>query len=128
MRNALEQEIAALCANAASRLARHDSAVILGVCLCFAPFPPVNLAGLLLTGVNFGLVWRHRLPKSEIPLLRVGIFAVLIYAVLWTAILLWVIRTGGFSAISGWLMAWREWLWHGFLAPAPPRSSSIQQI
>jgi hypothetical protein len=128
MRNALEREFFASCENAASRLGRHDSAVVLGVCLCFAPLPPVNLAGLLLTCLNFGLVWRNRLPKSEIPLLRAGVLAVLVYAALWTAALLWVIRAGGFSAAAGWLGFLREWIWHGLPTPAPSRSPSIELI
>jgi hypothetical protein len=127
MRNALERGFSALCTSAASRLARHDSAVVLGVCLCFAPFPPVNLAGLVLTGINFILVWNKRLPKSEIPLLRAGVFTVLVYAVIWTAVIFWAVRTGAFSGAVGWLNDWRLGLWNG-LHPAPPVSPSIQRI
>jgi hypothetical protein len=128
MRNAPEREFITLCTNAASRLARHDSAVVLGVCLCLAPFPPVNLAGLLLTGLNFVLVWNNRLPKSEIPLLRAGIFVILVYAVLWTAVIFWAVHTGTFSGVAGWLNDWRLWLWDGLHPPTPSVSHSIQRI
>jgi hypothetical protein len=128
MRSVLEREFFGLCASVASRLGNHDSAAVLGVCLCFAPFPPVTLAGLLLTCLNFVLVWNNRLPKSEIPLLRVGVLAVMVYAVVWTAAISWLIHIGGFSAATGWLNAWRSWLWNGLQAPAPSSSSPIQRI
>lgn len=127
MRSALEREIAGLCAGAASRLARHDPAVVLGVGLCFVPFPPVTLAGLLLTVLNFVLVRNDRLPKSVTPLLWTGLWATLFYTILWTAVIFWLVHTGGLSAVIGWLHARGLWLWHGFHAtPAPP--PGIQQI
>jgi hypothetical protein len=99
-----------------------------GFGLCFAPFPPVNLAGLLLTCLNFVLVRNNRLPKSEIPFLRMGVLAVLVYAALWAAVMLWLIHPGSFSTVAGWFSDGRLWLWDGFHRPASSTSPSIQRI
>ena len=128
MRTALEREFFALCTHAASRLSRHDPAVVLGVCLCFAPFPPVSLAGLMLTGLNFALVRGGKLPDHETPLLRLGVAAFVVYAALWTPFILWVIHTRDVPAAMLWLKAWWLWLQGGVSRPPSSTNLSIQRV
>ena len=94
MQSALEQEILAWLDAIGARLRRHDRIVLLGVALCFVPFPPANLAGFLLTCMNLMLVRKGTLPRRELPLLCVGLAAILAYAALWTGLIVWTVRSG----------------------------------
>lgn len=106
MRSAREQRILARFDVIAARLRGHDRVVLLGVALCFVPFPPATLAGFLLTCMNLVLIRKGRLPRRELPLLIVGLMACLVYATLWTGLILWMVRADEprrvWDVLSGW--------------------------
>jgi hypothetical protein len=128
MESALKREFSTWCYSTARRLALHDPAVLLGVLLCFAPFPPVNLLGFTITCINLVLVRNNRLPKSEIPILRTAFFALVAYACLWTALILWLVHAAIFPTLTGWLEDRGLALWGAIQPPARPMSSAIQRI
>jgi hypothetical protein len=128
MQTAIGREFRACCFGAASRLAKHDSAVLLGVFLCFAPLPPVNLFGFVITTMNLLLVSRSKLPKSEIPILRLALIVVLAYATLWTVLLSWMIHSADFSFIAAWLQNLGSWARGALYPPDQSSSSAIQRI
>ena len=119
MQSALEKELTAFWSNLGRTVAAHDPAVVLGLCLCFAPFPPVNLVGLILTGINFALVRAGRLPRTELPLIRAGVVGVCCYAIVWGLIGWWVVRTGVLASLLGWIGHWRLPFWQNVFPPAP---------
>ena len=128
MRSALEQEIRARLDALAARLGRHDRLVLLGVALCFVPFPPATLAGFLLTCMNLMLIRKGTLPRWELPLLGVGLAAILGYVALWTGLIVWSVRSGEPGRLWDLLTSWARWvvqLSHGVLMSPP---ATIQHV
>ncbi|MGH7043124.1 MAG: hypothetical protein ACREFY_13485 [Acetobacteraceae bacterium] len=129
MQSVLEQEALAWLTATMARLGRHDRVVLLGVALCLVPFPPANLAGLLLTCMNLVLVQRGKLSRSELPLLCAGVLAILAYAALWTSMIAWAMRSGEpravWSMLTGWV-AFLSRLVHG--AVTEPLPSTIHNV
>ena len=128
MQSALEQELRARLDALAMRLGRHDRLVLLGVALCFVPFPPATLAGFLLTCMNLMLIRKGTLPRRELPLLGVGLAAILGYVALWTGLIVWSVRSGEPGRLWDLLTSWARWvvqLSHGVLMSPP---ATIQHV
>ena len=128
MQSALEQELRARLDALAMLMGRHDRLVLLGVALCFVPFPPATLAGFLLTCMNLMLIRKGTLARRELPLLGLGLAAILAYAVLWAGLIVWTVRSGEPGRFWDLLTSWARWavqLSRGVLMSPP---ATIQNV
>lgn len=128
MQTALGREASAWLAGTALRLRGHDQAVLLAACLCLAPFPPVNFAGLTLIVLNWELVRRGKLPRSELPVLRVAACGLIVYALLWSALGLWLAHSGILPFLAGAVSRMSGWVRHMISGTGAARSSLMHSI
>lgn len=128
MHSALEEEIRGRLTSLAFRVRKYDLGVVLAVALCFTPFPPAMLIGLILAVSHLAFA-RSKLSHSEASLLGVAILVAAGYIAAWTIGIYWLSRAGALHAMRDWATDWASWLlriiepgvWrHTLSAPPPP--------
>ena len=127
MHSALEDEIRGRLTSLAFRIRQYDSGVVLAIALCFTPFPPAMLIGLILSVSHLAFA-RRKLSNSEAPLLGVGILVAAGYIALWTIGIYWLARAGALPAMLDLATQWATWFlriiepgfWHHTLSAPPP--------
>ncbi len=113
MHSALEEEIRGRLTSLAFRVRQYDLGVVLAVALCFTPFPPAMLIGLILAVSHLAFA-RRKLSPSEASLLGLAILVAAGYIAAWTIGIYWLARVGALNAIRDLATDWAWWLLRTF--------------